>query len=133
MKFSAAIFAGHIRATSLEEAVFAGAGAGALLLLVDATLVAIGSFLSFGMTAARCFRSQMPIMSATLATTVVSTLIQIPHFGLIGAGRSLLMASLVRVAASYLVLDSAMNKQANVSGGRTKAGAGPQGRTCVLA
>jgi O-antigen/teichoic acid export membrane protein len=83
-----------------------------LLLLVDAIFVAIGSFFGFGMTAARCFRSQMPIMSATLVTTVVFTLVLIPHFGLMGAGCALLIASLVRVATSYVVLDSAMNKQA---------------------
>jgi O-antigen/teichoic acid export membrane protein len=83
-----------------------------LLMVVDATLVAIGSFLGFGMTAARCFRPQMPIMAATVITTVVFTLILVPRFGLMGAGYGLLIASFVRVAASYLVVDSAMKKQA---------------------
>ena len=83
-----------------------------LLMIVDATLVAIGSFLGFGMTAARCFRSQMPIMAATVVTTVAFTLALVPRFGLMGAGYGLLIASFVRAAASYLVLDSAMKKQA---------------------
>ena len=83
-----------------------------LLMIVDATLVAIGSFLGFGMTAARCFRPQMPIMAATVATTVVFTLLLIPRFGLMGAGYGLLIASFVRAAAGYLVLSSAMKKQA---------------------
>lgn len=82
-----------------------------LLLLVDATLVAIGSFLGFAMTAARCFRPQMPILAATLATTVVFTLVLVPRLGLMGAGYALLIASFVRVAASYVVLDSAMKRQ----------------------
>jgi len=83
-----------------------------LLMIVDATLVAIGSFLGFGMTAARCFRSQMPIMAITVGTTVVFTLALVPRFGLMGAGYGLLIASFVRAAASYLVLDSAMKRQA---------------------
>ena len=82
-----------------------------LLMVVDATLVAIGSFLGFGMTAARCFRPQMSIMAATVATTVALTLPLVPRFGLMGAGYGLLIASFVRALASYLVLDSAMKKQ----------------------
>jgi O-antigen/teichoic acid export membrane protein len=83
-----------------------------LLMVVDATLVAIGSFLGFGMTAARCFRPQMSIMAATVVTTVVFTLALVPRFGLMGAGYGLLIASFVRAAASYLVLGSAMKEQA---------------------
>jgi O-antigen/teichoic acid export membrane protein len=83
-----------------------------LLMLVDATLVAIGAFVGFGMTAARCFRPQLPIMAATVATTVIFTLVLIPRFGLMGAGYGLLIASLVRVVAGYLVLNSALRRQA---------------------
>lgn len=84
-----------------------------LLMIVDATLVAIGSFLGFGMTAARCFRPQMPIMAVTVVVTVVFTLALVPRFGLMGAGYGLLIASFVRTVASYLVLGSAMKKQAS--------------------
>ena len=83
-----------------------------LLMIVDATLVAIGAFVGFGMTAARCFRPQMPIMAGTVFTTVVLTLALVPRFGLMGAGYGLLIASFVRAAASYLVLNSAIKKQA---------------------
>jgi O-antigen/teichoic acid export membrane protein len=82
-----------------------------LLMVVDGFLVAIGSFMGFAMTAARSFRPQMPITAASVVTTVVFTLILIPRFGLMGAGYGLLIASLVRVAASYLVLNSAMKRQ----------------------
>jgi O-antigen/teichoic acid export membrane protein len=82
-----------------------------LLMIVDATLVAIGAFVGFGMTAARCFRPQMPIMAATVFTTVVFTLALVPRFGLMGAGYGLMIASLGRAAAGYLVLHSAMKKQ----------------------
>jgi O-antigen/teichoic acid export membrane protein len=83
-----------------------------LLMIVDAVLVAIGSFLGFGMTAARCFRPQMPIMAATMATTAIFTFALVPHFGLLGAGYGLLIASTGRAGASYLVLHSAMKRQA---------------------
>jgi O-antigen/teichoic acid export membrane protein len=82
-----------------------------LLMIVDATLVAVGSFLGFGMTAARCFRPQMPITAATVVTTVAFTLALVPRFALMGAGYSLLIASCVRATASYLVLNSAVKKQ----------------------
>ena len=45
-----------------------------LLMVVDATLVAIATFVGFGITAARCFRPQMSIMAVTAVTTVVFTL-----------------------------------------------------------
>jgi O-antigen/teichoic acid export membrane protein len=83
-----------------------------LLMVVDATLVAIGAFVGFGMTAARCFHPQMLIIAATVVITIAFTLILIPRFGLMGAGYGLLIASFVRAAASYLVLNDAMKKQA---------------------
>jgi hypothetical protein len=43
---------------------------------------------------------------------VVFTLALVPRFGLMGAGYALLIASLVRAAAGYLVLDSAMKNRA---------------------
>jgi O-antigen/teichoic acid export membrane protein len=83
-----------------------------LLMVVDATLVAIGAFVGFGMTAARCFRPQMSIMAATVVTTAVFTLALVPRFGLMGAGYGLLIASFVRATAGYVVLDSAMKRPA---------------------
>ncbi len=83
-----------------------------LLLVVDATLVAIATFVGFGMTAARCFRPQMSIMAATVVVTVAFTLALIPRFGLMGAGYGLLIASFVRAVAGYMVLESAMKRQA---------------------
>ncbi len=82
-----------------------------LLMVVDATLVAIATFVGFGMTAARCFRPQMSIMAGTAVTTVAFTLALIPRFGLMGAGYGLLIASFLRATAGYVVLESAMKRQ----------------------
>jgi O-antigen/teichoic acid export membrane protein len=82
-----------------------------LLMVVDATLVAIATFVGFGMTAARCFRPQMSIMAVTAVTTVVFTMALIPRFGLMGAGYGLLIASFLRATTGYVVLESAIKRQ----------------------
>src|ERR1039457_1214381 len=81
-----------------------------LVMVATASLNAIASFLGFAMTAARCFRAQLPVMGATLATTFALTLALVPHFGLMGAGYALLIAAAVQSAASYLVLTSAIGR-----------------------
>jgi len=81
-----------------------------VVMVVAASVAAAASFLGFGMTAARCFRAQVPIMAGTVATTVLLTLALLPSYGLIGAGYALLAAGLVQAIASYLVLNSALKK-----------------------
>jgi O-antigen/teichoic acid export membrane protein len=83
-----------------------------LLMIVDSILVAVGAFLGFGMTAVRCFRPQMLVMTATVITTVFFTWMLIPHFGLMGAGYGLLIGSCVRAAASYAIFDGRLRRQA---------------------
>jgi O-antigen/teichoic acid export membrane protein len=81
-------------------------------MVIDAAIMAIGSFLGFGMTAARRFRPQMPITAMTMIVSAALTLALIPKFGLLGAGYALMIASLVRVAAGNFVLTSALNRAA---------------------
>jgi O-antigen/teichoic acid export membrane protein len=81
-----------------------------LVMVVTASLNAIASFFGFAMTAARCFRAQLPVMGATLVTTFALTLALVPHFGLMGAGYALFIAAGVQSAASYLVLNAAMRR-----------------------
>lgn len=83
-----------------------------LVMVVTASLNAIASFLGFAMTAARCFRAQLPVMGATLVTTFSLTLALVPHFGLMGAGYALFTAAAVQSTASYLVLNTAMRRRA---------------------
>lgn len=78
-----------------------------LVMVATASLNAVASFLGFAMTAARCFRAQLPVMAATLATTFICTLQLVPHFGLLGAGYALFAAGAVQSSASYLVLSRA--------------------------
>jgi O-antigen/teichoic acid export membrane protein len=80
-----------------------------LVMVGTASLNAVASFLGFAMTAARCFRAQLPILGATVVTTLALTVALVPHLGLMGAGYALFVAAAVQSAASYLVLKSAIN------------------------
>ena len=82
------------------------------VLVLDASVMAVGSFLGFGMTAARVFRPQVPIMLMSVITSAVLTLILVPRVGLLGAGYALMIASLIRVAASHRVLHCALKRVA---------------------
>jgi len=81
-----------------------------LVMVATASLNAIASFLGFAMTAAHCFRAQLPVMGVTLATTLALTLALVPHCGLMGAGYALFIAAAVQCAASYLVLNAALRR-----------------------
>lgn len=83
-----------------------------IVLVIGATVSAGASFLGYGMTAARCFRSQVPIVSLAALTAAVLTLALLPSCGLMGAGYALLASSIVQAGASYLVLSSAIHQQA---------------------
>jgi O-antigen/teichoic acid export membrane protein len=83
-----------------------------IVLVIDAAVGAAASFLGFGMTAARCFRSQVPVMAATVLTAAILTLVLLPSCGLMGAGLALLASSVVQGIISYLALNSAIREQA---------------------
>jgi len=61
-----------------------------VIMMVTAGLTAVGSFLGYGMTAARSFRAQVPVIGATCVTTVALCLVLIPRMGLVGAALALL-------------------------------------------
>ena len=81
-----------------------------LVMVATASLNAIASFLGFAMTAAHCFRAQLPVMGVTLATTLALTLALVPLCGLMGAGYALFIAAAVQCAAGYLVLNAALRR-----------------------
>ena len=80
-----------------------------VVMVIDASVTSMCVFLGFGMTAARCFRSQIPIMVANVVATIVLTYILIPHFGMLGGGFALLLSSMVQASGSYFVLDRALH------------------------
>jgi O-antigen/teichoic acid export membrane protein len=62
------------------------------------------------MTAARVFRPQVPIMLTSVIMSAALTLMLVTHFGLLGAGYALMIASLIRAAASHRVLHCALKR-----------------------
>ena len=81
-----------------------------LLMVIAASVGAAASFLGFGMTAARCFRSQVPIMVAAVVTAAVLTETLLPSCGLMGAGYALLASASVQAITSYMVLNAALKR-----------------------
>jgi O-antigen/teichoic acid export membrane protein len=72
---------------------------GVLALMVATSGVnAIASFLGYGLTAARQFRQQVPVVSASTTVTVAMAYLLIPRFGLAGAAGAVLVSSLVTVS-----------------------------------
>lgn len=71
---------------------------------------AIASFLGYGMTAARCFRAQVPLTAACTLTTALATSLLVPHHGLVGAAVGLLASAIVLVAGCAVVLETAIGK-----------------------
>jgi O-antigen/teichoic acid export membrane protein len=79
-----------------------------VVMVIDASVTSMCVFLGFGMTAARCFRSQIPIMVANVLATIVLTYVLLPHFGMLGGGFALLLSSMVQASGSYFVLNRAL-------------------------
>jgi O-antigen/teichoic acid export membrane protein len=84
----------------------------ALLQLFIATsgIIAIAAVLSFGMTAARRFRAQVPVLAATLVTCAVFVWALTPRWGMAGAATAMLFSALVQATGGFLVVRDAVRK-----------------------
>jgi O-antigen/teichoic acid export membrane protein len=80
-----------------------------VVMVIDASVTSMCVFLGFGLTAARCFRSQIPIMVANVVATIVLTYVLLPYFGMLGGGYALLLSSVVQACGSYLILNRALH------------------------
>jgi O-antigen/teichoic acid export membrane protein len=85
-----------------------------IVLVTSATVSTAASFVGYGMTAARCFRSQIPVMVIGVVTSGILTLVLIPSCGLMGAGYALLASNLVQAGTGYLILVSAIKRRASL-------------------
>ena len=75
-----------------------------LILMASAGVGAVGSFMGYGLTAARCFRSQVPLIAtSTLISAAVAALL-VPHYGSIGAALGVLASALAFAAGAALLL-----------------------------
>lgn len=79
-----------------------------VVMAVSAGINAAGYFIGFGMTAARCFRMQVPVIACCTLVTAISALVLVPRFGLMGAAIALVAGAVVLAAGGWLVLRNAL-------------------------
>jgi O-antigen/teichoic acid export membrane protein len=68
----------------------------------------IGSFLGYGMTAARQFAIQVPLFVVTTSVTILGCIVLIPQLGLAGAAWATIASGVVQVVASAVILFAAV-------------------------
>jgi O-antigen/teichoic acid export membrane protein len=78
--------------------------------IMCATAIAdLSSFLGYGMTAARYFRIQLPLLTLVTATSTLACFWLIPTHGLIGAAIALIIAAIVQLVLSSGVVLHALH------------------------
>jgi O-antigen/teichoic acid export membrane protein len=82
-----------------------------ILVMVAALIDYLFAFLGHGMTAARYFRVQIPLLATVSLTAGLSSLFLIPMLGMQGAALSLIISTSVGVMGSLGVLVYACNKK----------------------
>lgn len=70
----------------------------------------IASFLGYGMTAARYFQVQIPLMASVSLSSALACFWLIPGSGIFGAVRAMLIAVLVQLTGSALINIHALHK-----------------------
>ena len=77
-------------------------------MIVATGIGAVGSFLGYGATAARCFRAQVPAIAASTLTVGAGSILLVPRFGAGGAAVAVVASAIVLVLAYSLVLSGAL-------------------------
>jgi O-antigen/teichoic acid export membrane protein len=73
-------------------------------LTIAMALGAIGSFLGYGMTSARCFRVQAPLFAIVVLATTLASAFLIPRCGLLGAALATAIGQAVQLLGSAWVV-----------------------------
>jgi O-antigen/teichoic acid export membrane protein len=81
-----------------------------MIMVITVGLTAVGSFLGYGMTAARSFRPQVPLIGAGCLATIVFCMLLIPRIGLMGAALALLTSAAVQCVGFALSLRSRLRE-----------------------
>ena len=73
-------------------------------LMLAAGILYVDAFLSYGITAARYFRIQIPLFSLVTGATVLACIWLIPSNGLLGAAITLIIGAVVRASGTLAVI-----------------------------
>jgi O-antigen/teichoic acid export membrane protein len=79
-----------------------------VLLMVAAGIGYVASFLGYGMTAARYFRVQLPLVALVAGVTAIACAWLVPSDGLRGGATALIMAAVVQASGSVLIVAYAL-------------------------
>ncbi len=99
-----------------------------LIVIATTGVLAVASFLGYGVTAARSFKMPMLANGVTTLTTTTLSLLLVPRFGLMGAAIALLLAALVQVTG-FVVL---MKLELKAARGRRTSAVGERSSDFVL-
>jgi len=99
-----AIVFGKRLLTALYQTEYANYLGVLLILIVTTSIGAIASFIGYGVTAARCFTSQLFAMAAVSAGTAMAVFFLVPRLGIVGAAWSLMAAALLQLMTLGLLL-----------------------------
>jgi O-antigen/teichoic acid export membrane protein len=103
-----ALFAGRTALRLIYGPVYSNALGLLLLFILTAGVNAVGSFLGYGMTAARRFKAQVPVYLATLFSCGLASWILVPRWGIYGAAVALIVSALTQVIGSFTVVSGAV-------------------------
>jgi O-antigen/teichoic acid export membrane protein len=85
------------------------------VMVAAAGLSTIGSFVGYGITAARKFREQVPLIVSSTVSAMLGSIILIPKMGLLGAALALLISATVFLVGACLILHSTFVSAANLN------------------
>jgi O-antigen/teichoic acid export membrane protein len=121
--FLAALF-GRFALTLLYKPEYADRMVTFLIMVAAGGVGAVGSFLGTGVTAARCFRAQVPLTAACTLTVVATTAVLVPRYGSAGAALALLGSSIVLVIGCSVVLRMAFRwaRKTQIDSGKKETG-----------
>jgi O-antigen/teichoic acid export membrane protein len=102
------LFAGREILTLLYRPEYAGHRDVFVMLMMAAGLDYVATFLDYGMSAARYFRVQVPLLVAVIATVALVCLWLIPSRGLLGAAIAVILGTVVRVVGSLTIVAHAL-------------------------
>jgi O-antigen/teichoic acid export membrane protein len=103
-----AFFAGREILTILYRPEYAEHHDVFVMLMVAAGIDYLATFLDYGMTSARYFRVQMPLLAAVAGTAALACLWLVPLHGLQGAAVAVLLSTIVRIGGSLAVVVHAL-------------------------
>jgi O-antigen/teichoic acid export membrane protein len=103
-----AVTAGRPILRSLFRPDYAAAADVLAWIMTAAAISYVASFLGYGLTAARRFKVQAPLIGVVTIVTAAASIVLIPGHGLIGAAWATLLGAVAQLIGSGFVLKHAM-------------------------